>query len=186
MKRSSLSTLAAAVACTGLLLPPAGFAEQPATPRQPQSPPTQSRTSDVALRHGGLVVGQVVNEAGAPQAGATVVIRYGDREIVRTNTDKDGVFAAKGLRGGQYQLVTENGQSVCRFWAVDTAPPSAQQTALIISGDSIVRGQWAMPGYGPMTDWVEWIKCHPYLTAGVVAAAVAIPIALTDDFGSSS
>ena len=90
-----------------------------------------------------------------------VAIRYGDREIVRTTADKDGVFAAQGLRGGQYQLVTENGQSICRFWAVDTAPPSAQQTALIISGDSIVRGQFDLPGYGPMTDWVEWIKAHP-------------------------
>ena len=115
-----------------------------------------------------------------------VAIRYADREVVRTTTDKDGVFAAQGLRGGQYQLVTEKGQSMCRFWAVDTAPPSAQQIALILSGDSIVRGQFGMPGYGPMTDWVEWIKAHPYLTAGIVAAAVAVPIALTSDSGSGS
>jgi carboxypeptidase family protein len=186
MKRSLISTLVAAVACTGLVLPPTTFAAQPVKPQQPQTPQTQLPTSDVALRNGGLVVGQVVNQAGAPQAGAVVAIRYADREIVRTVTDKDGVFAAQGLRGGQYQLVTENGQSICRFWAVDTAPPSAQQAALIISGDNIVRGQFGMPGYGPMTDWVEWIKCHPYLTAGVVAAAVAIPIALSDDFGSGS
>jgi hypothetical protein len=35
-------------------------------------------------------------------------------------------------------------------------------------------------------DWVEWIKCHPYLTAGVVAAAIAIPLALADDWDSGS
>jgi hypothetical protein len=184
MKRNSFSTLAAAVASIGLVLPTTTFGAPPVQPtRQPQP---AFRTSDVALRHGGLVVGQVVNQAGAPQAGAVVAILYADREVVRTTTDKDGVFAAQGLRGGQYQLVTENGQSICRFWAVDTAPPSAQHTALIVAGENVIRGQFGEPGHGPLADWVEWIKCHPYITAGVVAAAVAIPIALADDFSSGS
>jgi hypothetical protein len=186
MKRNSFSTLAAAVACIGLVLPPTAFAAEQVQPQQPQQPQPLFRTSDVALRNGGLLVGQVVNQAGAPQAGAVVAIRYADREVVRTTTDKDGVFAAQGLRGGQYQLATENGQSICRLWAVETAPPSAQQSALIVSGQDVVRGQFGMPGYGPMTDWVEWIKSHPYITAGVVAAAIAIPIALSDDWSSGS
>lgn len=180
MKRNSLSTLAAAVACLGMTLPPTAFAEQP---QQSQPPQPAFRTSDVALRHGGLLVGQVVDQHGTPKAGAVVSIHYAEREIVRSTTDKNGMFAAQGLRGGQYQLVTENGQSVCRLWAVDTAPPSAQQMALVVSGDNVVRGQF---GYSPMTDWVEWMKCHPYLTAGAVAAAIAIPLALADDWSSSS
>ena len=183
MKRISLSTLATAVACTGMLLPPTAFAHEPPQPQQPQ---TLFRTNDVALRRGGLLVGQVVDQQGAPKAGAVVTIQYAEREIVRTTTDKDGVFAAQGLRGGQYQLVTENGHSICRLWAVDTAPPSAQQTALVVSGENVVRGQFGYPGYGPMSDWVEWMKTHPYLTAGTIAAAIAIPLAFADDWSSGS
>jgi hypothetical protein len=182
MKRNAISTLAAAVACLGLVLPPAASSAEPA-PQRPQPEP-QLRTNDVALRQGGLLIGQVVNQTGAPQAGAVVAIRFADQEVVRTTADKDGVFAAQGLRGGQYQLVTENGQSMCRFWAVDTAPPSAQRSALIVTSEDVVRGQYG--GHGPVADWVEWIKCHPYITAGVVAAAIAIPIALADDDSTGS
>jgi hypothetical protein len=182
MKLNSFSTLTVAVACVGLVLPPMAFADQ--TIRQQHSPHPEPlfRACDVALRQGGLVVGQVLNPAGVPQAGAVVAIRYADHEIVRTTTDANGIFAARGLRGGQYYLMTENGQSICRFWAPDTAPPSAQSTALILSGQDVVRGQYAGPGH----EWVEWIKCHPYITAGVVAAAIAIPIAMSDDIGSGS
>jgi hypothetical protein len=186
MKRKSFATLVAAIASIGLMLPPTALATQPGPHQPSQHSQPLFRTSDVALRRGGLLVGQVVNQQGAPQAGAVVAIRYADREIVRTTTDNDGVFAAQGLRGGQYQLVTENGQSICRLWAVDTAPPSAQQTALIVSGEDVVRGQFGYPGYGYMSDWVEWMKTHPYLTAGTIAAAIAIPIALTDDWSSGS
>jgi Carboxypeptidase regulatory-like domain len=182
MKPNSLSTLTATVVCIGLVLPPMAVAQQPSLPQPSQQPQPLFRTSDVALQQGGLVVGQVLNSAGAPQPGALVAIRYADREIVRTTTDKNGVFAAQGLRGGQYQLVTENGQSICRFWAAGTAPPAAQQTALIVSGENVVRGQYP----GPVHDWVEWIKVHPYITAGVVATAIAVPIALSDDFSSGS
>src|SRR5262245_61107741 len=130
MKRNSLSMLAATAACLGFVLPPTAFAATPMPPQQqPPAPAAQPllRTSDIALRNGGLLVGQVVNEQGVPLSNTIVAVRYGDREIVRTTTDKNGVFAAQGLRGGQYQLLTEKGQSVCRFWAPDTAPPSAQQ-----------------------------------------------------------
>ncbi|MEX0642393.1 MAG: carboxypeptidase-like regulatory domain-containing protein [Pirellulales bacterium] len=186
MKRNSFSTLAAAVASCGLLLPPTAFAAQPGQPLLPQQPQPLFRTSDVALRQGGMLVGQVVNQAGAPQAGTVVSVRYADREVVQTTTDENGVFAAQGLRGGQYQLATKYGQSICRLWAADTAPPSAQQAALIVADENIVRGQFGYPGNGPVGDWVEWMKTHPYLTAGVVAAAIAIPIALSDDFSSGS
>lgn len=180
MKRNSLCTLAAATACLGLVLPPGALANDAG---HPQPADGTLRVVDVALRNGGLLVGQVVDPQGMPQANAVVAIRYADREVVRTTTDADGVFAAQGLRGGQYQLTTDGGQSICRLWAVDTAPPAARQTALIVKGDQLVRGQF---GYRPVHDWVEWMKCHPYLTAGAVAAAIAVPIALANDWTSGS
>jgi hypothetical protein len=139
--------------------------------------PTDTHT-DVALRPGGLLVGQVVDQQGATKAGTVVSVKYADHEVVRTTTDANGVFAAQGLRGGQYQLVTSEGISVCRLWAPNTAPPSARPAALVVSGNNIVRGQW---GGGAMHQWIDWVKAHPYITAGVVATAIGVPLALADD-----
>jgi hypothetical protein len=164
MKRNSLGTIAAAIAGLGILLPPSAFATTPIAP-----------TSDVALRSGGLLVGQVVDRQGLAQAGAAVAICQGQLEVVRTQTDENGVFAAQGLRGGNYQLVTNDGSCSCRLWAADTAPPSARPAALVVCGNDVVRGQY---GAGGM---IGWVKAHPYITAGVIAAAIATPLAFIDD-----
>jgi hypothetical protein len=160
MKRNSLGTMAAAVACVGMMLPPAALAGAPV-----------AGSNDVALRPGGVLVGQVVDPQGVAKAGATVSIQYGKQEVARTTTDANGVFAAKGLRGGHYELRTQDGVSVCRLWAPDTAPPAAGTAALVVAGDNVVRGQY-------MGGWVDWMKAHPYITAGVVATAIAVPVAI--------
>jgi hypothetical protein len=164
MKRNLLGTMSAAVACMGMMLPPVAVAATPV-----------DGNHDVALRQGGVLVGQVVDRQGAAKANTAVSIRYADHEVVRATTDENGVFAAKGLRGGQYQLLTDDGASVCRLWAADTAPPSARPAALVVSGNNVVRGQ------GPANSWVTWMKAHPYITAGTVAAAIAVPLALADN-----
>ena len=82
------------------------------------------------------------------KANAAVSIRYANHEVVRTTTDENGVFAAKGLRGGQYELLTDDGVSACRLWAADTAPPAARPAALLVSGDNVVRGQGAVTQLG--------------------------------------
>jgi hypothetical protein len=159
----------AAVAWVGLVLPPSATAAQPG-----------AQAVDVALRPGGMLVGQVVDQQGAPQPGKVVSVRYANHEVVRTTCDANGVFAARGLRGGQYLLLTDDGVSVCRLWAPDTAPPVARPAALLVAGNGVVRGQWT-PGTGPLHEWVGWMKAHPYITAGAVASAIAIPLALADD-----
>jgi hypothetical protein len=180
MKRNWFGTIAAAVACIGTSLPTTGLA----------APPTAGN-HDVALREGGVLVGQVVNQQGLAKANANVSIRYGHHEVVRTTTDANGVFAAKGLRGGQYEILTDDGIRTCRLWAPETAPPAARQAALLVSGENVVRGQ-GYPGYpgppgymhgakGMASNMVAWMKAHPFLTAGTVAVAVAAPLAFIDD-----
>jgi hypothetical protein len=167
MRYKMIKTAAAVVACMGTLVPSAGLAAAPAaTPAV--------RSSDVALREGGLLVGQVVDSQGAVKVNAPVSIRFANHEVVRTTTDKNGVFAAKGLRGGEYQVLTDDGASVCRLWAADTAPPSARPAALVVAGENVVRGQ------GPMMNWVTWMKAHPYITAGTVATAIAVPVVIAN------
>ncbi len=163
MKRNPTATIAAALACLAVVVPSSAFAA---------SPPATS--NDVALRAGGLLVGQVVDTQGVVKAGVPVSIRQGEHEVIRTKTDQNGMFAAKGLRGGSYELVTQDGSSACRLWAADTAPPAARPAALLVSGNDVVRGA---PGGG----MIGWMKAHPYITAGGIAAAIATPLAFIDD-----
>lgn len=178
MTLKNLQTVLAAIACVGIACPPSALAAEPA-----------SAAKDVALRSGGVLVGQVLNQQGTTQAGAIVSIWQNEHEIVTTNTDANGIFAARGLRGGQYQILTPEGHSFCRLWAPDTAPPAAADTAVIVTGQDVVRGQWAPPAawgasYGGR--WLDWVRSHPYITAGVVAAAIAAPLAVaaSDNGGS--
>jgi hypothetical protein len=150
MKHNMFGSVAATVACMGMILPPSAMAAAPARPA--------TGGSDIALRDGGLLVGQVVDAQGVAKANAKVSVRFANHEVVSTTTDKNGVFAAKGLRGGQYDLLTEDGVSTCRLWA---------------AGD-VVRGQ------GPVNNWVTWMKAHPYITAGTVATAIAVPVVLAN------
>jgi hypothetical protein len=185
MKRNWFAKLAAALACFGLTLPSAGLA----------APPVAS-DHDVALGTGGLLVGQVLTQQGVAKAKANVSVRYGRHEVVRTTTDENGVFAAKGLRGGQYEILTDDAVRVCRLWAPNTAPPAARSALLLISGGDVVRGQGFIPGgqgviagghgfiaggKNMASGWVGWMKAHPFITAGTVAVAVATPLAFLDD-----
>jgi len=174
MKRTRIQTALAAVACVAMVLPPNALAAPPG-----------ERSADVALRAGGMLVGQVVDQQGIAQPNHVVSIRFGEQEVVRTTTDHNGVFAAQGLRGGQYELVTDDGLGVYRLWAEETAPPAASDSVVLVSGQEVVRGQWH-GGYG--AGWLNWIRSHPYITAGIVAAAVAIPVAVAsqDDDGPNS
>jgi hypothetical protein len=164
MKRNSLGTVVAAIACLGISFPSACLAAAPGL-----------RINDVALQKDGVLVGQVVDQQGVGKARKLVSIQYGDHEVARTETDENGFFAAKGLRGGQYQLSTDEGTSHYRLWAQGTAPPVARPTAMVISGHTVVRGA------GPHGGWISWMKAHPYMTATAVAAAIAIPLAVADD-----
>jgi hypothetical protein len=171
MHRNWLVSFAAAITSVSMAVPATGMAASPL-----------ALGNDVALRDGGLLVGQVVNPQGVAQANSPVSIRFANHEVVRTTTDANGVFAARGLRGGQYELVTTEGVGSYRLWAADTAPPAARPAVLLVSGDQVVRGQGFMAGgQGMMSSWVGWMKAHPYITAGTVAAAIAVPIAVLDD-----
>jgi len=182
MQRNCFQTVAATLACLGMMVPQAVLAGGPV-----------QTTNDVALRAGGMLVGQVVNAQGIPQTNTAVSIQQGEQEVVRTTTDDNGVFAAQGLRGGQYLVATTGGQSAYRLWATNTAPPAAQEAALVVTGSDTVRGQYdpqcgdacgdtcghsnRRGGRSPL----NWVKAHPFITAGIIATAIALPIVLADD-----
>jgi hypothetical protein len=118
-----------------------------------------------------VLIGQVVNEQGAAQANVPVSLRYQDRDLAAAKTTKEGYFAFKGVRGGVYQLVAAKGHGVYRVWSPGTAPPAAQEGAMVVSDDTVVRGQENCGGFRAFIT-------NPLVIAGIVATAVAVPVAI--------
>lgn len=155
--------LATVLAMIGLSLPTQLLAAAP-TPNSPA-------VVDVALADGGVLQGLVVTPQGSPKANTPVALRNGEQELGAATTDQSGRFAFSGLRGGVYQLATTDSLGVVRVWSPRTAPPSAQQGIMLVSDEGVVRGQMSLRGMGG-------VLSHPWVMAGVIATAVAVPVAI--------
>jgi hypothetical protein len=103
-------------------------------------PARLSRTFDVELQPGGVLLGQVLNGQGGTQARALVTVRRQGQDLGRLQADAAGRFSVRGMPGGLYELATTGGSSFYRVWTEGTAPPSARQAAILTAGP-IVRGQ---------------------------------------------
>lgn len=135
-----------------------------------QALPAASLTAiDVQLQRGGLLFGQAVDAHGAPMSGEPVSVRHQGRQVVTTTADRTGRFCLGGLRGGTYEIAAGEARNMFRLWAPGTAPPCAAQGAFVVAGAAAVRGQ-----SGPISFWLS----KPWVIAGAVAAAVAVPVAI--------
>ncbi len=175
-----ISWVAAAAIVTQPQMLLAAEINQPVVPR---SAAAAVAPQDVALAEGGVLTGQVVDTAGKPQAMAPVSLSTGGKEIARATTDAKGQFRVASLKGGVYQVATNGNQGVYRFWAPRTAPPTSLNGLNMVSGNQVVRGQM---GGGPLASAGQWIAEHPIITAGAIATAIAVPLALDDDDDPSS
>jgi hypothetical protein len=181
MKIHPIQSFAAALATVAMLFAPAAMA----------APATHAiAPCDVALSDGGTLVGQLVDAQGAPLANAPVALLVGGKEVVRGTTNERGEFTVTGLKGGVYEVAAPGYQGIYRLWAPRTAPPAANQGMLMVAQGDFVRGQYGCPtgacptgcgSGGPFASAMGWISQHPIMTAGIVAAAVAIPLAIDDD-----
>lgn len=124
------------------VLPHGLFADGPAVKTQ--------QLLDVALHGGGLLIGQVVDRQGNAKQGVEVGVLQKGQELTRAKTDQLGRFAIKGMRGGSYQLVTADTKLPVRAWTKSVAPPSVNNGALLVEGETM-RGQYAGSGYAEGT-----------------------------------
>ena len=161
MKRTKWQWEIIALACLGMIVP---------TPLAAATVEGQARTAtDVQLRDGGVLWGQVVDANGAARPETPVVLQQAGRTIATTMTDPGGNFSVEGLRGGTYEIVAAEACGLYRVWAPATAPPNAQGGALLVAGGEPLRGQ-----AGPIGFWLS----NPWVLTGIVAVAVALPIAI--------
>ena len=142
--------------------------------------------NDVKLWAEGVLLGQVVDVEGQPVAGTVVTLREGEDKVGETKTDAQGYFSFRGLASRGYVVEAAGGLGMYRAWSQSVAPPSAQPGVLIVAGKTTVRAHFyhrhrRRGGYL----WAVMAN-HPYLTAALVGAAIAIPISVGDDRGPSS
>ncbi len=158
-----------ALASLGMVLPQNAFAASTQLSR-----PASTAVRDVALHDGGSLTGQVLDVSGTPVSGTAVAVIGQSGPVASTQTNADGRFAISGVKAGVYEVATTNGVTVCRLWAPRTAPPAAQSDALVVHGNTVVRG-----GHGG--GGVIGFLSNPWVLGGIVAAAIAIPLILDDD-----
>lgn len=171
------------LAVVGFCLPQTAFAVQASVDRVPS-------VADVALQDGGVLCGQVVDPQGIPLARVPVSLQDRNGEVARAVTDGNGYFAVQGLRGGVHQLVAARGHGTFRLWTPGTAPPSSQKGALLVAARETVRGQQCESGcepecgvpcgpcYGSGCKGVAYWLANPWVVTGIVATAVAVPVAI--------
>jgi len=165
MRRTiAIQRVAVWLAVVGFCVPQAAIAGTPSPKKAPV-------VVDVALRDGGVLVGQVVHAQGFPLAKLPVVLRSGDQQLAVSKTDAAGLFAFRGLQSGVYQVVAAKGQQTYRVWPQKAAPPSAKPGALIIVGKDMVRGQRAARTFRNM-------MANPWVIGGLIVVAVAVPVAI--------
>ena len=171
-----------ALSAIGLLIPRAAIAApQPsAAPRTSAlpvvAPPQSSSVLDVALDNGGILHGQVVDPQGKPLAGVGVQLWRQQRSAGTATTNAGGYFELAGLQGGIYQVDAAQSHDTWRLWAPRTAPPAAQPAAMVVAGGNTARGQMGAGRY--------WIPA--LVVTGIVAAAIAIPIAVSNSNNNGS
>jgi hypothetical protein len=181
LAESLLGRALLAPAACALLIAPAVRAQAPqapapnapaAAPAAGEAPLPALATTDIALAEGGLLHGVLVNMENAPVGGATVQFWMQEHEVATTQTDAEGRFAVRGLRGGTYRVVSGDAVQMCRLWAPGTAPPQALRGLVLVGGTSVVRGI--------LPPWYDWC-IDPLLVTGLVATAIAVPLALHDE-----
>ena len=122
---------------------------------------------DITLGAGGVFSGRVVAHDGTPLEGSEVVIKQGEKLVMKTVTDKNGLFTVEDMKSGIFQVSSGNTDGVFRLWSEKTAPPVAKGQALLVMGENGERGQW-----GGIDPWIV------FLTAAIIASLILIAINL--------
>jgi len=169
MKTKKIICLSMAwLAAFGICLPQVVLAVEP-------TPPVE----DVALAEGGVLHGKVVDLQGGGVGGVSGSVKSQNREVVRTTTNTDGSFAVKGLNDGVYQLSASDGQGVYRLWSAKKAPPVARNGAIVYTQGNCNGDNCG--GCGGL----KMLLANPIVIAGLVATAIAVPVALANSHHAS-
>lgn len=134
------------------------------------------KVEDVVLKDGALR-GALVDEAGRGVGDAPVLIGQNGKRVAELRTDAQGRFEFKGAKVGTYQVVSHGAAGSYRVWNATQAPEAAKQGIIHTVDPEVARGA----RHGGLLGFLA----NPIVLAGVIAAAIAIPLALDDDDDAS-
>ncbi|MEM9351853.1 MAG: carboxypeptidase-like regulatory domain-containing protein [Planctomycetota bacterium] len=188
---SPFSRITASLAVLSVVLQPAltqaaqesRAAGSPPAVKQPVTKQPAASIADVGLQQGGVLTGQITDAKGASLPGVAVVAASRKGQS-RTTTDANGRFAIAGLEGGLHRVEAAGQTTFCRAWAPGTQPPNAQTGLLLVAPSDIALGQHCGSRVGSGYGQGYGRRSHPFrnpvVMGGVVAAAIAIPVALSN------
>ena len=167
-------------AITAMILQPQLLtAAEPTAPALAQANAVQAvSVVDVELHQGGALLGQLVDAQGRALAATDIVVANNTARW-QTKTDQQGRFKVAGLSGNSYQVAVGQQVQLVRAWAPGTAPPKAGNGLLMVQDNGVVLGQHcASPVCGSAVGAAKHPLAHPLIFGGLVAAAIAIPVAI--------
>lgn len=138
----------------------------------------RNATIDVCLSSNGEFRGVVVEAHGGPAAGMPVSVERAGQSVGVARSDEQGRFVFSRMNAGSYQVKTPGRTVTCRCWTSSCAPPSARPRLMLVRG-TLVRGQNGCPdrSHGHFDGAALGILGNPFITSGLTAAAIAVPIA---------
>ncbi len=152
----------------------------PVSQAQALNPPTDGHATteqrpgvhinDIALGAGGQLSGMVLSRHGKPTDAFPVTVTQKGRAVGTLSPDKSGRFQISGIHGGLFQVSAGRNAYMCRGWVAGTAPPIVRDQLLIVPEGIVENGQ------RPFSDL---FFADPVMVGLIVAAAIAIPIAVT-------
>lgn len=145
---------------------------------KPMLTPQRGAIVDIALAPGGVLTGWIVNAHGQPVPNIPISVRHANQEVARATTSQDGTYRIHNLRGGVYHVESGNGTRLCRLWASQTAPPFAQKGLIVVSDPDVILAQFPNGPMGTFLENAKYTLTNPLVIGGIVAAAVAIPVAI--------
>ena len=162
-----------ALATLGILVPQLALGAKPVA--NPKAHTVLAKLSpkarDAVLQKNGVLSGQVLDKQAKPVAKASVVLVHQGQLTTAAKTDANGKFSVAGVKPGVYQVVTDHGVSTYRVFDARTAPKTAKSTVVVVNDAEVVRG--ALGGGGLLA-----LLANPWVIAGLIATAIAVPLAI--------
>lgn len=151
------------------------FAQQP-TPATAATEAAETITPiAVRLADDRTLQGTSVTRNGQPAAGQTVVLGQRGKVVAKTTADDDGRFQFTLKKPGEYQLATADAVAFVNCFTAATAPADAVSQILVSQDAMIARGQQPISAL-----------LHPLVIGLVIAAAIVIPIVVSNNKDDAS
>lgn len=180
----------------GLISSPVANAET-FVKKTPTGIQVDEQIEEIRLSSGGRLSGVIVDGSGKPIKGTPVVVGQLGKPIAQLITDAEGRFEVTGLSDGHYQVASYAKVQNYRVYNA-AAPANAKEGIVHVMPEQIARAQMSgdvvpepIPGsYGPAYGNLPPANPHrpllgaimnPILIGGLIAGAVAIGVAISED-----